>query len=136
MVGQVALAAGATWPAATRRPLPAWPDREWRRIRQRPYVGGVGEKLQHAWASATICLTISPLAFLGGGALLLGAVQEIYGDYDATCGTAASDCSSPRGWVVIALTAAGVVLFALGTATWLRAFRLFGQRRRGSQTIA
>jgi hypothetical protein len=96
----------------------------------------VGEKLQRAWANASICLTVSALGFLAGGALLLGAVQEIYGDYDATCGTAASDCASPRGWVVIALTAAGVVLFAVGTVTWLRALRLFGQRRRGPHTIA
>jgi hypothetical protein len=96
----------------------------------------VGEKLQRAWANAAICLTFSTLAFLGGGALLLAAVQEIYGDYDATCGTAASDCTDPRGWVVIALTAAGVVLFALGTVAWLRALRLFGQRRRSSQPVA
>jgi hypothetical protein len=96
----------------------------------------VGEKLQRAWASASLCLTVSPLAFLGGGALLLGAVQEIYGDFNATCATAASTCSNPRGWVVVALTAAGVVLFTLGAATWFRAFKLFGETRRRRHSAA
>jgi hypothetical protein len=96
----------------------------------------VGEKLQRAWASAPLCLIVSPLAFLGGGALLLGAVQEIYGDFNATCATAASTCSNPRGWVVIALSAVGVVLFALGAATWYRAFKLLGETRRSRYSAA
>jgi hypothetical protein len=96
----------------------------------------VGEKLQRAWASTTLCLIVSPLAFLGGGALLLGAVQEIYGDYNATCVTAASTCSNPRGWVVAALTALGVVLFALGAVTWFRALKLYGKTRRSRHTAA
>ena len=96
----------------------------------------MGEKLQRAWASATLCLIVSPLAFLGGGALWLGAVQEIYGDYNATCVTAASACSNPRGWVVAVLTAAGVVLFTLGAATWCRALKLVGKTRRSRHTAA
>jgi len=96
----------------------------------------VGEKLQRAWASTTLCLIVSPLAFLGGGALLLGAVQEIYGDFDATCVTAASTCSSPRGWVVAALTALGFALFAIGAATWFRALKLYGKTRRSRRTAA
>ena len=94
----------------------------------------MGAKLQRAWASTTLCLIVSPLAFLGGGALLLGAVQEIYGDYNATCVTAASTCANPRGWVVTVLTALGVVLFALGAATWFRALKLFGETRRSRRT--
>jgi hypothetical protein len=96
----------------------------------------VGEKLQRAWASASLCLIVSPLAFLGGGALLFGAVQEIYGDFNATCATGATVCANPRGWVVIALSAAGAVLFALGAVTWYRAFRLYGETRRSRHSAA
>jgi hypothetical protein len=88
------------------------------------------EKLQIVWARASACLLVSIVTFVGGGVLLFGAVQEIYGDYSDTCRAAGATCHDPRGWVVIALTVAGFGLFALGAATWMRAFYLVDQVRR------
>ncbi len=57
-------------------------------------------------------------------------MQEIYGDYGDACRVAGATCHDPRGWVVVALTAAGFGLFALGATTWVRAFYLVDQVRR------
>jgi hypothetical protein len=86
--------------------------------------------IQRLWARAWACLIVSLLTFAGGGILLYGAVEEIYGDYGATCRVAGAACHDPRGWVVIALTGAGFGLFALGATTWVRAFYLVDQVRR------
>jgi hypothetical protein len=91
--------------------------------------------IQQLWARAWACLTVSVLAFAGGGVLLYGAVQEIYGDSSDTCRIAGASCQDPRGWVVIALTVAGFGLFALGATTWVRAFYLVDQVRRGRTAV-
>jgi hypothetical protein len=90
--------------------------------------------LEALWSRPWACLVVSPLALLAGGALLLGAVQEIYGDYGAACRVAGATCHDPRGWVVIALSAGGFACFALGAIAWLRAFRLV-LRARGAQAV-
>jgi len=94
------------------------------------------EKLQRAWASASLCLIASLLACLGGGALLLGAVHEIYGGDNPACTAVTSTCTSPKGFAAVAFTAAGLVLFALGATAWFRALKLVAGTRRGRQRAA
>jgi hypothetical protein len=77
------------------------------------------------WTSASKCLLVSPIAFVAGGMLLFGAVDEIYGSSD-----------DPRGWLVIACTAGGIAFFALGATTWFRACRLVMQSRAEHRTIS
>ena len=96
----------------------------------------MGEKLRHAWASVPLCLIASLVAFLGGGALLLGAVREIYGGGNPACTTVTSTCSSPSGLVVVALTVAGIVLFALGATAWFRGVKLVAGTLRSRQSAA
>jgi hypothetical protein len=88
------------------------------------------EMIQRLWARAWVCLIVSLVGFAAGGILLFAAVQEIYGDYSASCRAAGATCHDPRGWLVIALTVAGFGLFALGATTWVRAFYLVDQGRR------
>ncbi|HET6175112.1 MAG TPA: hypothetical protein VFD90_21090 [Gaiellales bacterium] len=82
--------------------------------------------LQALWARASVCLLVSPIGFIAGGALLFAAVDEIYG----------SDGHEPRGWLVIALTVCGWGVFGLGAATWLRACQLVLRRRRQNDRLA
>jgi hypothetical protein len=89
----------------------------------------VREQLESLWARTTLCLIVSPLAFLGGGALLFAAVHEIVGAYDESCRLAGATCHDPRGWLVIAYSVAGFALFALGAAAWFRAVQLFARSK-------
>ena len=93
---------------------------------RRSYAGTVREQIRSLWARVTPCLVISPLAFLGGGALLFAAVHEIIGD-DGSCRLAGAGCHDPRGWLVVAYSVAGFALFALGAAAWFRAVQLFAR---------
>lgn len=87
------------------------------------------EKLSGVWSRAWVCLAVSLATFVAGGALLYGAVQEIYRDGSGAC-LAGTACHDPRGSVVIALAVAGFGLFALGATTWVRAFFLVDRIRR------
>jgi hypothetical protein len=86
------------------------------------------EQLESLWARLAVCLVVSPLAFLAGGAAVLGAIHEAYGD-DESCRLAGATCHDPRAWVAIALGAGGFALFALGVAAWLRAVQLYSRSK-------
>jgi hypothetical protein len=93
------------------------------------YGGAVREQLESLWARVWVCLIVSPLAFLGGGALLFAAVHEIVGDYDESCTVAGATCHDPRGWVVLGCSVAGFACFAAGAAAWFRAVQLFARAK-------
>jgi hypothetical protein len=75
------------------------------------------------WKRASACLVVSPLAFVSGGVLLFAAIDESY-DHDS------------HGLLVVALTFLGVSLFALGVATWVRAFGLVARQVRERRSAA
>ena len=72
--------------------------------------------LQRIWARSAACLLVSPVAFVFGGVLLFGAIDESYGQ--------------SRGWLVAGLSVLGVGLFGLGATTWARALRLVARQMR------
>jgi hypothetical protein len=73
--------------------------------------------LQRLWARASACLVVSALAFVLGGAGIVGAIAEDYG-------------RDPQVWIVIGLSALGVGLLALGATTWVRALGLVARQVR------
>ena len=73
--------------------------------------------LQRIWARSSACLLVSPIAFVLGGALLFGAIDE-------------TSAREPRGWLLIALMVVGVGCFALGATLWARALRLVSRQMR------
>ena len=79
--------------------------------------------VKRMWARAWACLVVSPIAFLLGGALLFGAIDESY-DHDS------------HGALVMALTFLGVSLFTLGAITWVRAFGLVARQMRERRSAA
>jgi hypothetical protein len=87
------------------------------------------ETLGNIWSRAWVCLALSLAAFVAGGVLLYGAVEEIYRAGPNAC-LAGTTCHDPRGWVVTVLAVAGFGLFALGATTWVRAFYLVDRIRR------
>jgi hypothetical protein len=80
-------------------------------------------RVQALWASASACLLVSPIAFIGGGALLFAAVDEVY-----------RSSRTPPAWLVVALTVCGFGLFGIGATAWLRACRLVLLSRRRPQS--
>lgn len=79
--------------------------------------------LQQLWASASASLVVSALAFVLGGAAIVGAIAEDYG-------------RDPQVWIVIALSALGVGLLALGVTTWVRALGLVARQVRARRSAA
>jgi hypothetical protein len=79
--------------------------------------------LQRIWARSSACLLVSPVAFVLGGVLLFGAVDESSG-------------REPRGWLLIGLTVLGMGLFGLGATTWARALCLVSRQMRARRGAA
>jgi hypothetical protein len=79
--------------------------------------------LQQIWARSSACLLVSPVAFVVGGALLFGAIDE-------------SSHPEPRGVLLIGLTVLGFGLFGLGATTWGRALRLVSRQMRERRNAA
>ena len=79
--------------------------------------------IQRLWRRASACLVVSAAAFVFGGALVFGAIHESYS-------------LEPRGWLANGLTVVGVIVFALGATTWVRAFGLVARQMRDRRGAA
>ena len=79
--------------------------------------------IQRLWGRASACLAVSTVAFVFAGALVFGAIHENYS-------------LEPRDWLANGLTVLGVVLFALGATTWVRAFGLLARQVRERRSAA
>ena len=79
--------------------------------------------IQRLWRRASACLVVSTVAFVFGGALVFGAIHESYS-------------LEPRGWLANGLTVVGVIVFALGATTWVRAFGLVARQMRDRRGAA
>ena len=92
------------------------------------------KRLESLWERAWLCLAVSALAFLGGGALVFTAIHEI--GRDDSCRVTSAACADPRSWLVIACGAGGFALFAVGAAAWFRAVQLAARAKARSSVTS
>jgi hypothetical protein len=93
----------------------------------RAYGGAVQQRFESLWERVAVCLAVSALGFAGGGALVFAAIREI--GSDDHCRLTGAACHDPLGWLVIACSAGGFALFAVGAAAWFRAVQLVARSK-------